>query len=181
MLISARLSLVPVARINRRCSTFASASRSPGHSVTTACHNRSTSAESPRSRPTCLRVRFLTLRPIRRADRNTNPKLQRGKCIGSLTEARRTSLALFVVAQFSIAPKGHRQISAGQRPRDRDEPRNRALKVRTMAGRLFRPFRAIIMCFSRKFRFPERCPGLICSAPAGQTTKRRNIKTGASG
>jgi hypothetical protein len=35
--------------------------------------------------------------------------------------------------------------------------------------------------FSRKFRFPGRCPGLICSAPAGQETKRRNIKTGASG
>jgi hypothetical protein len=178
----AGLSLVPVARIIRTCSSFTSASRSPAHSVRTACHNRSTSAESPRWRPTCLRVRFLTLRPIRCADRNTNPKRQRGKCTGFLTEARLTSLALFVVAQFSIAPKGQRQISLGQRPRGRDEPRNIALKGRNMAGRLLRPFRAIILCFSRKFRFfPGRCPGLICSAPVGQETKRRNIKTGASG
>jgi hypothetical protein len=91
---------------------------------------------------------------------NTNPKRQ------------------FGVALFSVAPKGQRQISLGQRPRNRGKWGSEPCKGETSR----RPCCALSgLGFRRKYGFPGRCSGLFCSAPSGKKTEQRNIKTGASG
>src|SRR5579883_1535751 len=64
-------------------------------------------------------------------------------------------------------PEGAQQISPGQRPGSAATTPSPALNGRdnrAVGRRVCRPFRAPLV---GALRFPERCPGLMCSAPSG--------------